>query len=213
MNDKEVFWDEYSSDFDSIYGIKNSLFNIIINRLFRETMRIRFEKTIRMIPEEEVSVLDIGCGPGHYCFALAKNGSRKILGIDFSERMIELSRKHAAEMRIGNNLEFKVQNILDFVTQDKYDYVIMMGFIEYFESPVIILKKAVSLAQVSVFISFPAKGGILAFQRKLRYKRKCFLRFYNYDDIRNLLQECNIKHFKIERIRRDFFVSININQK
>ena len=69
MKAKKMFWDSYASDFDAIYGTKNSVFNNIINKLFRESIKIRFEKTIFAIPEDNVSVIDIGCGPGQYCFS------------------------------------------------------------------------------------------------------------------------------------------------
>lgn len=210
MKTNKEFWDSYSSEFDAIYGTRNTLFNSIINRFFRDTMKIRFERTVQMIPEERVSVLDIGCGPGHYCFTLAKRGSREILGIDFSGNMIALAKKHAKDSGIENTLKFEVVNFTEFNPGKKFDFSIMMGFIEYFESPAAILKKAVSLTNKKIFISFPVAGGILAFQRKLRYRRRCFLKFYYYEDIRMLMEELDIISYKIEKIKRDFFVTINM---
>ena len=72
MKENKSFWNSYASDFDSIYGTKNSWFNNIINKLFRKTMKIRFDKTLQIVPKDEVSVIDIGCGPGHYCLSLYK---------------------------------------------------------------------------------------------------------------------------------------------
>ena len=92
MKENKSFWDRYASDFDAIYGTRNSWFNSIINKLFRGAMKIRFDKTMKIIPPENVSVIDIGCGPGHYCFSLATTGEREILGIDFSEPMIGLAK-------------------------------------------------------------------------------------------------------------------------
>jgi 2-polyprenyl-3-methyl-5-hydroxy-6-metoxy-1,4-benzoquinol methylase len=90
----KTFWDSYASDFDAI------------NNLFRKSMKIRFERTMLIIPEDEVSVIDIGCGSGHYCFSLAQHENREILGIDFSEKMIQLTTSHALEFGIEKNLEF-----------------------------------------------------------------------------------------------------------
>lgn len=47
-----------------------------------------------IIPEKNVSVIDIGCGLGHYCFSLAQKGKKEILGIDFSETIIALTNDH-----------------------------------------------------------------------------------------------------------------------
>ena len=205
-----MFWDSYASDFDSIYGTRNSFINNVVNKMFRNCMKMRFEKTMQIIPKEKVSVIDIGCGPGHYCFSLAQNDQRDILGIDFSENMIELATNHAKELGIEEKLKFKVMNFLEFEPPEKFDYSIMMGFVEYFENPELIMKKAVDITNRTILVSFPVAGGFLAFQRKLRYKRRCFLRLYSYEDIKRLLEGLNISSFKIEKIQRDFFVTINL---
>lgn len=211
MTENKSFWDSYASDFDAIYGTKNSWFNNTINQLFRGTMRIRFEKTMQIIPDEKVSVIDIGCGPGHYCFSLAKSGQREILGVDFSEKMIKLAKNHASELGIENRLKFEVHNFLEFESEKKFDYSIMMGFVEYFEHPELIIRKAIDITSRKILISFPVAGGILAFQRKLRYKHRCYLRLYSFDDIKRLLSELNISSYTIEKIERDFFVTLNLN--
>jgi 2-polyprenyl-3-methyl-5-hydroxy-6-metoxy-1,4-benzoquinol methylase len=211
MKDNKSFWDRYASDFDAIYGTKNSWFNNTINKLFRECMKIRFEKTIQAIPEEKVSVIDIGCGPGHYCFTLAQKGQREITGIDYSETMIQLANNHAGELVIKSNLAFEVVNFLEFETRKKFDYSIMMGFIEYFENPEAVIKKALEITNRKIFISFPVAGGFLAFQRKLRYRSRCFLRLYSKDDIKRLMEELNIGSYTTEQIQRDFFVTINLD--
>jgi 2-polyprenyl-3-methyl-5-hydroxy-6-metoxy-1,4-benzoquinol methylase len=211
MTENKNFWDRYALDFDAIYGTKNSWINTIINKMFRGAIKIRFAKTISEIPEENVSVLDIGCGPGHYCFALAKKVSGEILGIDFSQNMVNLAVRHTEEINLENNPEFRVMDVLEFNPDKKYDYVIMMGFIEYFEEPEVILRKAISLTNKQLFISFPVAGGLLAFQRRLRYKRKCFLRLYHYTDISALMDKLNVQCYNIEKIQRDFFVTITLS--
>ncbi|MGA2406174.1 MAG: class I SAM-dependent methyltransferase [Bacteroidales bacterium] len=211
MKANKSFWDSYASDFDAIYGTKNSLINNVINKMFRNSMKIRFEKTNIIIPQEKISVIDIGCGPGHYCFSLAQNDEREILGIDFSETMIQLAANHAKELGLEKRLKFEVENILEFEPKRKFDYSIMMGFIEYFENPELVIKKALAITNRTILISFPVAGGFLAFQRKLRYKRRCFLRLYSHDNIERLLDGLNIKSYTIEKIQRDFFVTINLN--
>ena len=68
------FFDSYASDFNAIYGNRNTLVNRVVNRYLRSSMRIRFEKTIEGCqPIEGRSVVDIGTGPGHYAIMLAKH--------------------------------------------------------------------------------------------------------------------------------------------
>jgi 2-polyprenyl-3-methyl-5-hydroxy-6-metoxy-1,4-benzoquinol methylase len=211
MKENKSFWDSYASEFDAIYGTKNSLFNNVINKLFRGAMRVRFEKTLKLVPAENVSVIDIGCGPGHYCFSLAKEGHREILGIDFSEPMIRIATEHAKELGLSNSLKFEVVDIFSFEPGRKFDYSIMMGFVEYFEHPELVIGKAVDITNRKVMISFPAEGGILAFQRKLRYRNRCYLRLYRRRDIEELMQHLKLSSFTIEKIGRDYFVTINLN--
>jgi 2-polyprenyl-3-methyl-5-hydroxy-6-metoxy-1,4-benzoquinol methylase len=210
MEANKNFWNDYASDFDAIYGTKNTMINNVINRLFRKCMKIRFEKTMEIIPKEKVSIIDIGCGPGHYCFSLAQYEQREILGIDFSEKMIQLATYHARELGLKNLIEFENSDFLEFVPKKKYDYSIMMGFIEYFDCPEAILKKACSITNRKILISFPVEGGLLAFQRKLRYKHRCFLRLYRYEDIKTLLEKLNVNSYTIEKIDRDYFVTITL---
>lgn len=204
----KTFWNKYASDFDAIYGTKNSLLNNAVNKFFRKSMKVRFDKTLQNIPENNVSVIDIGCGPGHYCFSLAKKGNNEILGIDFSENMIQISNSHAKELTIGNKINFQVENFQQFEPHRKYDYTIMMGFLEYFKNAEEILQKAISITDKKVLVSLPVNEGLLAFQRKLRYKNRCFLKLYSYKEIEELIKKINISKYTIERIGRDFFVTI-----
>jgi 2-polyprenyl-3-methyl-5-hydroxy-6-metoxy-1,4-benzoquinol methylase len=211
MKENRSFWDSYASEFDAIYGTKNSLFNSVINKLFRKAMRVRFEKTLKIIPLDSVSVIDIGCGPGHYCFSLAREGHREILGIDFSEPMIRIATEHAKELGLDNSLKFEVVDVSNFNPGRKFDYSIMMGFVEYFEHPELVIRKAVDITNRKVMISFPAEGGILAFQRKLRYRSRCYLRLYHKRDIEELMEQLKLESYMIEKIGRDYFVTISLN--
>src|SRR5437763_987938 len=46
-------------------------------------------------------VLDLGCGAGQLAFYLAGAGAAEVLGIDLSERMIELARAHRSHPRVS----------------------------------------------------------------------------------------------------------------
>lgn len=112
---------------------------------------------------------------------------------------------------IEKKFEFEVVNFLEFAPIRKFDYSIMIGFVEYFKNPELIMGKAIDITNRIILVSFPVAGGSLAFQRKLRYERRCFLRLYSYKDIKRLLERLNISSFTIEKIQRDFFVTINLN--
>ncbi|RMH16709.1 MAG: class I SAM-dependent methyltransferase [Gemmatimonadetes bacterium] len=64
--------------------------------------RYRVEKVLELYtPGPEERVLDLGCGWGTFCFALAPR-VREIVGVDFSEKSIELCRKRLATQELDN---------------------------------------------------------------------------------------------------------------
>lgn len=210
QKNKQAFWNSYSERFNAIYGTKNTPVNLVINKLFRRSMKLRFIETIKRIPSNASSVLDIGCGPGHFSIEVAKNMITKVHGIDFSKDMIDLAIINSKKVDLKNNLDFTVCDFNDLKSETKYEYTIMMGFIEYFDNPYDIVKKAIDISSKKVFISFPKSGGLLAWQRQIRYKKRCYLKLYSQKEIDNLMSRFTISSYTIESAARDYFVTINI---
>ncbi len=207
-----TFFDTYAHDFSAIYGTSNSLWNRMINRLFRQSMMIRYRKTLEGChPVEGRKILDIGCGPGHYATALAIKGAGRILGIDFAPAMIELARKRAAQAGVAEVCEFVCADFMTFEFKEIFDYSIAMGFMDYVAEPGAVVARIKDLTTHKAFLSFPASGGLLAWQRKIRYRRRCDLYLYTRDQIKELLEKCHIETFTIERIARDFFVTLTLD--
>lgn len=72
------------------------------------------------------TVLDLGSGAGNDCFvARAETGEKgKVIGVDFTPKMLELARQNA-EKRGFNNVEFRQGDIEDLpVTADSVDVVV-----------------------------------------------------------------------------------------
>jgi SAM-dependent methyltransferase len=174
----QAFFRQYANDFDAIYGNQNGLINSVINRLFRKSMRLRFEKSIEGCnPIEGKSVLDIGCGPGHYSITLDQRGAVRVVGIDFAEGMLQLATEHAAKVGIGEICKFVVADFYTYPPQELFDYVIVMGFMDYMPDPEKVVAKVLSLTRDKAFFSFPVAGGILGWQRAIPVAgQQCFLR-------------------------------------
>jgi len=203
------FFDSYACDFNAIYGTKKTFLNILINRYFRKSMMLRYAKTIECCyPIEGKSVIDIGCGPGHYGIALANKGARLVCGIDFAEGMIELARKNAESAGVGDRCEFILGDFITSPIKDKFDYSIVMGFMDYIEKPRELVEKVLSITELKAFFSFPVDGGILAWQRKLRYKKRCDLFMYTKEQVYELFKNMTCRKIEVEKISRDFFVTV-----
>jgi len=205
------FFDSYAQDFNAIYGNKNNLLNNLINKLFRKTMKIRFSKTVEgCYPIDEKNVIDIGCGPGHYSITLAQKGASHILGIDFAEGMINHAKNNAEHAGVLSRCDFVLGDFSTYDFESKFDYSILMGFMDYIENPRDVIKKVLSITKSKAFFSFPSDGGLLAWQRKIRYKRRCSLFLYNVEQLHELFKDLNYKEIKVEKLDRDYFVTVFI---
>ena len=205
------FFDRYAQDFSAIYGNKNTLVNSVVNQVFRRSMRLRYEKTIAgCFPIEGKTVLDIGCGPGHYSVELARRGAAKVHGVDFAEGMIDLSKRHAKDAGVEGRTEFELKDFFAFPEGTKYDYTIVMGFMDYMADPRKVVEKVISLTSSRAFFSFPVDGGLLAWQRKLRYKSRCELFMYDEAAVRRVVAGLNYRALRIEEASRDYFVTIDV---
>ena len=86
-----------------------------------------------------------------------------------------------------------------------------MGFMDYVEHPEATVEKALGLAKSRAFFSFPLDGGLLAWQRKLRYKTRCNLLMYTEDQVQRIFSATKVARVDVSRIDRDLFVTAYID--
>jgi SAM-dependent methyltransferase len=210
----QTFFHQYANDFDAIYGNQNGLVDSVINRVFRKSMRLRYEKSIEGCePVQGKSVLDVGCGPGHYSITVAQRGASRVVGIDFADGMLKLATEHAQKVGVGDRCKFMVADFYTYQPQELFDYVIVMGFMDYMPDAEKVVDKVLSLTRHKAFFSFPAAGGILGWQRQMRYKKRCDLFLYSEQQIKELCAKFPEAKATIEPISRDFFVTLEKNGK
>lgn len=208
-NDTKQFFEKYAADFDDLYGTQKSVINTIINTLFRRSMKLRYDKTFEECsPLENKTVIDIGCGPGYYALSFASNGASKVLGIDFSQNMIDLATKKAAEANVDHKCSFIVDDFSRREFDESFDYAVLMGIMDYIEEPSPFLEKVFSITTEKVVISFPRDGGILAWQRKMRYRNRCPLFMYTEADIKDIFKAAGLPNPKLRYIGRDIFATV-----
>src|SRR5262245_54525784 len=75
------------------------------------------------------SVLDLACGEGFYTRFLKKAGAGKTLGVDLSERMIDLAR--AEESRNPLGIDYLVQDAKMLELPEKVDLVVAAYLLNY----------------------------------------------------------------------------------
>ncbi|HRQ67162.1 MAG TPA: methyltransferase domain-containing protein [Candidatus Syntrophosphaera sp.] len=200
------YFDSYANEFDSIYGSWKGLPHRLVNRYLRGSVRERFKLTLEACsPVEGKTVLDVGCGPGHYSVGLAMLGAKEVTGIDFAPGMVELARAKAAEKHLQEVCKFEVRDFFS-VTGSSYNYLILMGFMDYIADAEACVRHSMGLFKEKAFFSFPVSGGFLAWQRKLRYRRKCPLYLYSYADVVRIFTAIPGIRFRIRNLKRDYWV-------
>ena len=81
-----------------------------------------------------MKVLDLGCGPGFFS-ALLTNLGCQVIGIDYSDKMLEEARNNARKFKA--NVEFQKMDVQDLAFQDEtFDLVITRNVTWNLEKPV-----------------------------------------------------------------------------
>lgn len=111
MNHIEQLWNKMATAYDAFSSGKNA---------YRDT--IEWPCIQSMLPDiTGKSVIDLGCGSGHYTFRLEDANPRKLTGVDISDEMLRIAREKA-ESR-GSSAKFIKGDLHDFVPDDQYDVV------------------------------------------------------------------------------------------
>lgn len=95
-------------------------------------------------------VLDFGCGPGEEVKELALLGAKRVIGLDISEKWLQLAQNKAEQAGVGAKCEF-VSSVANPV-----DVIISLDSFEHFADPDEILRTMYSMLEPGgcAFISF-----------------------------------------------------------
>jgi toxoflavin synthase len=74
-------------------------------------------------------VLDVACGEGHFTRLLRNAGAAEVVGIDISERMIELAREQETRRPLG--IEYRVEDARDLAKHADFDLVVGAWLLVY----------------------------------------------------------------------------------
>ncbi len=100
------------------------------------------------------NVLDVGCGPGEWCFAAANlNPKAKVIGVDIKEKDLNLAIKYMRDKKIKNCkfLNESYENLLERFQPASFDVIMCNSVIQYIDE-----KKA-----LYIFSKLLKKDGIL----------------------------------------------------
>lgn len=91
------------------------------------------------------SVLDLACGEGFYTRFLRRAGAARAVGVDVSERMIELARRQEAAEPLG--IEYHVQDVRRLDLPEQFDLAVAGYLLNYAETREELLAMARAVAR------------------------------------------------------------------
>ncbi len=209
---KEYF-QKYAENFDSLYSKNRNIFLRLLDALFRRDIHQRFVLTLRELGDlSGRSVLDVGCGSGRYCVALAKKNALLVMGLDLSENMLKLAQDLASRSGVGGTCRFIKSDFEDFSSPEKFDLSLAIGVFDYVREPDKFLRKLKALTKTKIIASFPRSLFFRTLQRKMRYQGKgCPVFFYDKNKIIELFTACDLENIFIKKLQGDWFVAATLS--
>ena len=208
------FFDGYSEKWDSLYGKerKKDPLSKFADEVLRAVIKRRLSTTLGFTKSEKIkTILDAGCGSGQYVVEFAKQG-KLVTGLDFAESMLKIAKKSIKDENLSG-VDFLQADFVEYFFSKKYDAVCAMGFYDYIENPAPVLKKMIEISNHEVYASFPKAKGVLAIQRRIRYKlRSCPLWLYSEERLLAILEQSGASgKYELVDLGRDWIVRIKVS--
>ncbi len=165
--------------------------------------KYRIAKVLQIYtPSKNERVLDLGCGWGTFCFAIAPL-CREVTGLDFSRKSIDLCSKLLAKSQYCN-IKFICADAQDTgLESESYDVIICADLIEhlYPETFEKVLDECRRLLKQKgkLVIWTPHRGHILEIMRNSNIILKRFISHVDYKSMSRILNELSKRHFLIKK--------------
>ena len=89
-------------------------------------------------PQDELRIVDLGCGVGHGCVTLSELPEAQVVGVDVSQASLDYARAHYG----GDNIQYVRADLREFVWQaSDFDYVVARASIEHVPGGIELMRK------------------------------------------------------------------------
>ncbi len=204
----DLSWGRIAQDYDKWYETPKGVYaDDQEKKLFLKLTEFKKGQTL----------LDIGCGTGHFSFWFHSLGL-KVTGIDLSLEMLKVAKSKLKNKEIkffrGN------ASLLPF-SDDSFDLVVLITTLEFASNPGQILSEAFRVCRSRIFLGVLNKYSILAFKRKLKAyfinKQSVYrkAKFYSLRGLKKLIKK-SMNEDKIElcyeKILKGAFIGLVITK-
>lgn len=173
-------------------------YDSVINLPFIKLIRQQEAKTINWLFNNsltrEDSVLEIGAGTGFYTLDIA----RKVNSVIALEPSIEMLKRLEAKLKQKNIENVKIVNeeFLKYNEQKRFDFVVIIGVLDYIEDWENFLNHSLSLAKKGIIFTAPHKGS-WSFMYSLASKltERTIIHRYSPEQLKNFLQKYKVNVF------------------
>jgi cyclopropane-fatty-acyl-phospholipid synthase len=83
----------------------------------------------KLLPEDGVTVLDIGCGFGGLALYLAGVAGARVIGVTLSEEQFAVAKNRARQAGLADRVEFRLQDYRD--VSETFDRIVSVGMFEH----------------------------------------------------------------------------------
>ena len=203
------FWNDIAQDFDAIYtGQGKSGFSRTLDRVFRKDIYQRFDWVMQKTGDVRGKTLcDIGCGSGRFVAEFAKNGAKRVVGVDVAPNMLKLARDLVDSRGVGGVCEFVHADVIDWKTTEKFDTSIAIGFWDYIADPTERLKLIRKFTKNQFLSAWPRYWTWRMPVRKVRLSvAGCPVYFFKRNQVLQLLENTGFKVQTCEVVGKLFCV-------
>lgn len=192
------YFQQRADKFDAIYREERK-WRYYLDRRLRPGLFERAQLALGALEGlQNFSVLDVGCGSGRISALFAEAGAQRVLGIDFSQPMLDLAVSFCQARGVASQCEFITGDFLAYSCEEKFDAVIALGVFDYVSEPRPFLQKMLMSANTQIIASFPGQSLFRAPARKMRYKlRGCPLYFYTAKKLDHICHDIGLTQYRL----------------
>ncbi len=207
---KKIF-DEIIEIHDRIaedYG-KDRKRRALINWINQRTLtQLRYVLDNYIEIDERTVLLDAGCGNGYWAQEFILNGIPKVVGVDFSENMLNAALLRSKKKEYEDKFEAVKENLENLSFKDNsFDIIHFFGVIEHLDSPQKVLNELIRVVKAGgvLILLLPVKYSVahisyLLFGQdprdwgtkkiSLRFWEKCqYYKYYTFNEIENMVKK------------------------